>query len=404
MIDSGTKAASSHELTVEQLSAELVRISRKYFIIPHENDSNLLHTELKESAKIAIAARSEAPLRLLCTTLTEASAENLDKLTGKLRTYMQGGCDWALLVYRGDMHIAAAYKEVLSTIDLNGSRVVLFAYDSNRLDILDRYGKFPKDMLTNRTSIAQAIYGNRYNHKLFPKPMLLTALIPLLADYQYVWIFDDDIEVANYNVTALLKKLICSFDSRPYISQPLIHHHTQFYDYLNQQSWEHRPDIIVSETGFIEIQTPIFHTGFLNWYLRNIVGRVLWQVHTLGADWGFDQTFCTAARLYAEEEALYHYRNCNKTAEITDKVRKEIRSKLRACTIIVDGPPVHHHDWKATRNEEGPALHRATNNELEGAMAKMFPFLVLNGRDPRASPSSNHDLQFSTAFMPDCPL
>ena len=61
------------------------------------------------------------------------------------------------------------------------------------------------------------------------------------------------------------------------------------------------PTLVAAETGFIEVQAPVFEAHFLTWWVRFLVTPLLGAAHVLGADWGVDALFCRAARMYASE-------------------------------------------------------------------------------------------------------
>jgi hypothetical protein len=67
-----------------------------------------------------------------------------------------------------------------------------------------------------------------------------------------------------------------AFESAPLVAQPLIYENTQAYDFLNYRAWEDHPALIIAAAaGFIEIQTPVLHSGFLQWFLSHVVARML---------------------------------------------------------------------------------------------------------------------------------
>lgn len=218
---------------------------------------------------------------LLCATFIGSNDASMNQLSKRLQS-MIGSCDWAIYVYGGDMDIAAAYKLQLIHMKLpKNNKIVAYEYNISRYDILQKYGRYDG----NSTNLMKDYHKCPFNHKIFPKPMLMTLLIPLLHSYQYVWTFDGDISISSMDIDRLFHNLRSSLGGPILVAQPLIFDNTQVYEYLNYDSWnkETYRDVIAAETRFIEIQAPIFDAKYLTWYLRNIVSSVLWAVHILGA-------------------------------------------------------------------------------------------------------------------------
>lgn len=238
-------------------------------------------------------------LPLLCTTFIDGNYHHLSMLHQRI-TAPNGTCDWAILMFRGSKELAQQTELALQSMDLQGHKIVLFEYKMDYLEILDRYGVFNESMFVgskaNRSlAIEQALKHHPYNIKFFPKPLLLMNLIPIAANYDYVWFFDDDIFIHGFDINRFLRNLHCAFDQPPVIAQPLVHDNTQIYWYFNYDPWKAHPGVIAHETKFIEMQTPVFNGEFLKFYLSKIISRLLWPLHILGVDWGFDNTFCSMA-------------------------------------------------------------------------------------------------------------
>lgn len=63
--------------------------------------------------------------------------------------------------------------------------------------------------------------------------MLLTALLPVLdlSVYSYVWIFDGDIYLQDFDMNTFSKTVRCSFPIPPLVSQPLVYENSQVNRY-----------------------------------------------------------------------------------------------------------------------------------------------------------------------------
>jgi len=146
---------------------------------------------------------------------------------------------------------------------------------------------------------ATALSGAKINHIVYPKALMFIFLLPYVEQYRYIWILDGDLNLQGFNAKRFLQIWHCSFIQDPLIVQPVIAENTQTYKYLNQKSWtEHRDRVVAAHTGFVEIQAPVMDTHLFRFYVLSFVLPLVVPAHILGADWGFDQLFCNAAKLY----------------------------------------------------------------------------------------------------------
>jgi hypothetical protein len=340
--------------------------------------------------------------KLLCTTFGESTPDGLTLLSQRILS-LESGCHWAIFIYRGSQALAEDFNRNLSTRSWNKSKVVLFHYNTSRLDIMLEYGIFgglAENMYRPDVvkSVRQSFQKYPYNRKILPKPMLLMYLLPMIGQYERVWLFDGDISVQEFDLPQYLFNLHCAFSVPPYISQPLVKESTQSYRYLNSNGWLNRPDAIVAGTGFIEVQTPVFHAGLLEWILRNVVSRVIWPLHVLGADFGFDTLFCRSATLFAEEMALIEYLeslpNYNRNnleplySSISEETMESIRKPLVPCAVVVRGTPISHQDSKVILKDVGLRIKESLNALMRQLLIELFPHIYYPGNilpsDPRS--------------------
>jgi hypothetical protein len=393
---------------------------------------DVIKSSIKLHAKSHVEEKRKADRminRMLCVTFTNADEDSLCTLTKRLQS-MIDSCDWIIYVFGGNMTLADEFNAQIPSLTLPYSnRIVNFAYNMSRSDILLQYGIFPEAELEE---VRSAVLRLPYNQKIFPKPMLMATLIPLLDQYQYTWIFDGDISISSVNITHVLHNLQCAFAHTPYVAQPLVYEDTQAYDYLNLKSWSSYPDVIAAATGFIEIQAPIFQSSFLAWYLKNIVGRAMWPTHILGADWGYDSIFCKSASIFAEEILLEEYGqgtraipeelqqliNSTETSSksqtfqsylnsrnIEHMKREMIRKDLVSCAVIVEGTPVRHFDQRAIDRSMGYQIRKALNHELTAILKQLYPGFMQRGLEASCNPldsSSKYHHQISRDYVSAC--
>jgi len=130
-----------------------------------------------------------------------------------------------------------------------------------------------------------------FNGRIYPKILLFILLLPYLSpdgdgasemdmnkgisrdsQHHHVWILDGDISLEGFSLPEFMMVHLCALDGlRPLIAQPLIIESTQTYPYLNSHSWTYHPDLIASQSGFLEIQAPMIDALFLRWFIHSFV-------------------------------------------------------------------------------------------------------------------------------------
>jgi hypothetical protein len=364
----------------------ILNSSLEYPIKPlYRPDIDRLLDDYLEEDSLTNGIMTKPSLPLLCVTFIEGNRHQLATLHHRI-VAPNGTCHWAIIMFRGSKQLAHAAERALQKVDLKGHKIVLFDYAMDRQKILDRYGVFDDRMfasskLNRSMTIEEALNRHPYNTKFFPKPMLLMNLIPIASTYDYVWFFDGDIFLHGFDIPRFLRNLHCAFDKAPIIAQPLVSENTQIYWYFNYMPWKAHPGVIAHETRFIEMQTPVFNGHFLEFYLSQVIGRLLWPLHILGVDWGFDNTFCSMATSYAErrELAMYKLRN-NLTMPLDEKMIASIlRQNLTPCAVIVDGTPIHHHNQRLIDADQPWGNRKYMSFQMGEIFRKSFPDHYVNG-------------------------
>jgi hypothetical protein len=262
---------------------------------------------------------------VLCVTFMELSAEAVQRHVENMQS-TKNTCYWVYMIYKYDLatktDLLDNFNRMLTAAaaDNTQGRTVNYAIEialpRNEIitDIAQqcRYIRNTKvfaDYLLEgpcgRIEAAERVqhsttgitYAGNYNALVYPKVLLFTKLLWQLSNYRYVWIVDGDISLKKHNIAEFVETARCAFDAPSLVAQPTVAENTQTYHYFNKNSWKHSK-AIAAQTGFVEIQVPLIDAQLFQWYVLRFVLPIVIPVHILGADWGFDELFCSAARLY----------------------------------------------------------------------------------------------------------
>lgn len=277
-------------------------------------------------------------------------------------------CDWVVVVYSNPSHLSEqdisqqlhhlVAKNRSFLLDKQQSITVLLApsrddeSQANKFySECESYITTPTDHFSyNKTSHpspcrtltpSQAIHY--HNPLLYSKVAMLILLLNIIPRYKYVWLLDSDLSLDGFNSTrfvevhqSLHRNIKDTHELHvplPLVSQPLIHEDTQYYPYLQTKSWEGNQSVVMSDSGFIEIQAPLLYGPLLEWYIMSFIVPLYPVLHVLGADWGFDELFCSAARSFYRQIA---HANANDTS---------FNESNSVCSIITaKGTSIHHHN------------------------------------------------------------
>lgn len=231
--------------------------------------------------------------------------------------------------------------------------------------------------------------SSQYNSFLYSKASLVYLLLPILPNYEYIWILDGDMVIdAQFDVKKFLLIHQCSFLQVPIIIQPLIRENTQFYRYLQRDGWN-KYGYLSSEVGFVEIQVPMFDSKFLQWYLLAFVTPMLELVHILGADWGFDELFCPSAREYiihGKDPTNYLYHQ-------------------PACTVAISNISIHHKNMNEIGITIGHHIKLELNYCLMRIVRRLFPSYAQNGLLSHTNPfNPGTTFQRKSSLLSNCSL
>ena len=263
--------------------------------------------------------------------------------------------------------------------------------------------------------------------KLYPKMLLIFySLLHLTHRTKYTWVLDSDISLQHFDFAQFQKIVWHAFPNPLILAQPLIRGKTQSYPYLNRDYWLNQQssavrNILAVESKFIEIQAPLFNTGFLVWYMVSFVLPLTLDLDRLGADWGFDQIFCRAAEEFSiatnrisprnksqvdlaghnsfsnEDVHWQHHMGQQRREDMLGEEKNQGQlsnveeiSRPVACAIIVANAnfslSVGHSDTKQTDRRIGAAAKKAANAEMMHVVATAYPQWVRDGHDKAMHP------------------
>ena len=134
----------------------------------------------------------------------------------------------------------------------------------------------------------------------------------------------------------------------------------QFFTYLNLDFWQRQQQknnyssiVLASSVGLIEQQVPLFNSMFFEWFVKRVLALTRDKALEMGADWGADRIWCSAANAYAlkvlnwtipEGPAPSLPSNpIKRSKEVWDRMNLNITS----CAVIVAAAPIRHLDTRS---------------------------------------------------------
>jgi len=259
-----------------------------------------------------------------------------------------------------------------------------------------------------------------YNNRAYPKTLQYTYLLSILPKYRKVWLLDSDISLLGFHPEPFFRIIECAFEEPPIIAQPLITSSSkdtggkaQSYKYLNEQYWKsdrENGQVDAASTSFIEIQAPLMNAAYFEWFVTRMIIPLLAPSHFLGADWGFDNLFCTTAGLY---RSLTKVRTPAGAEGSAGKGKRRGRQLLQmgslspACVVTVGADPIRHLNVNAQdiSNNGNHKQHQDTisqahahsrkkmlqrlNKEMMSIIRELMPNFFMSGHGKESDPKSN---------------
>ena len=219
---------------------------------------------------------------LLCVVFMKASVNNLVTVLSNMQR-LGDACDWAVIFYAGE------YKEevkVCSHPKLK-SRLVLCTRPRATLRVNDGV-----DVSNSKEHLSKSV----------PKTVLYRSLLPLLPNYERIFLLDEDISLVEFDYNIYSEVWDCAFrhQSPPLITQAVVAEDTQFFDFVSERSWRDK-NIVATASGLVEQQAPLFDSIFFEWFVKRVLKSTYQYALEYGVDWGHDRSWCNAAAMYSVE-------------------------------------------------------------------------------------------------------
>jgi len=224
--------------------------------------------------------------------------------------------------------------------------------------------------------------------KGIPKPLMYGDVLPILKNYKYVFVLDEDISFRDFNLSAYMTYHDCAFSPSPppLVSQPLIAESTQDFNYLNYNSWKNQikhKGIVAVQSPFIEQQVPYFNSLFFQWLIQYVLPPSFPLARQTESSWGPDNIWCGAAKTFASKVLGYNPKT------------------YISCAIILKGHAIHHLNLhtirakkknKANFQEGGFRMHRYFRSNY----GDWFEWGRNNSRNPLHSTKFNFTRVYAT--------
>ena len=201
------------------------------------------------------------------------------------------------------------------------------------------------------------------NYSFVPKFHFHAQVPEWIAEYEYVWLIDDDISLVDFNATAFFRRHQRMYPTGPpLVAQPTISAEwPQDMPLVNEGDWPEGAHVAV--TNMVEQQAPIMDTRFWRWLQNQSTSLRAEQVR-MHTDYGYDTSWCAAAAFYA-------------TTEPPRLPLAEATGQRTACGII--NVPVFHEDTRSIgwESDGGKFIERGFEVmrwicEKDGSMARFF--------------------------------
>lgn len=366
-------ARSRYPLTShEELSARIIKMKKKVLAIGHDEEVLLsiqafqqskkkFESKMKEMNQSSYSPVKENRNGFLCSVFLKLTNSSLETLNNNMmHTSHYNFCDWIVIAYAGNEKMLEEVQNSAIKLNINLIHCSMLQY-SNLKHVIN---KFWSNIIDN--------IGKQTLH-IYPKPLIYIELIPYLKKYEYVWLLDDDISLQEINLQYINARLF-SKNSNIKHMQPLISQLTvtdnsiteKFYKFLNSKNWRiNHNSIDIIPTSFIEMQSPILESNFLEWFLDVVIIPMSAPMAILESDFGLDNIWCGAANFYSEKLRNNHKNNIyngnnnfierysgnfSRNSEDLNGNIKNLNTKhLIPCGLIVTNQSIIHLDFKSSK-------------------------------------------------------
>lgn len=333
--------------------------------------------------------RKRSANNILCATFMKTTKKSLKNLYSNIAT-VGDECDWAILVYGGtkEAEQSLCKNETIQNRILYCNRSTFSNWRINFTQISDLLDFDHVDV-----NILKSYVSDKKISKIkhLTKTVMYHELLPLLTNYQKIFLIDEDISLSipSFNLTASLLIWDCSFSRPPLIAQPLINQKgSQYYRFLNYKSWSGK-NITSAAVGLIEQQAPMFDTRFFRWFVSEVMIHTKVYALIYQADWGHDRTWCKAARMYGREVLGW-------------------RGYQHSCILLVGSNPVYHLNANSiSTKHKDPNTFRKAGMIVVRKYTSLFPSWVerdvVSGTDPLNPKNKKRYPKIKTLNSSFCP-
>ena len=148
-------------------------------------------------------------------------------------------------------------------------------------------------------------------HTHIPKQAMFSYLVGVAADYNKIWLLDEDISLVGFNIPQFLYFSNChdrsqadTPDTQLLVTQPIVAQNTQDRISVSASYWKQLQNESLAKhvegstnrvlsgtyTGFVESQAPLFESNYFIWYTNYIIAPLRKQHLTLQSGWGAGHT------------------------------------------------------------------------------------------------------------------
>lgn len=341
---------------------------------------------------------------VLCVTFLSYEHKPIQQFLSNLKS-TANHCDWALVFYDGDVAKIDKFCESLATVIVEGgvgagnSSSSVLSNAHRRFSNADSYAlnattsirlcqRAPVSMNRREVKITAADGAVMKQNLSIPKSVLYQELLPVLSSYNYTFILDQDISLGSFDIAGFMLTRRCAFwpDEPPLVVQPLIKQDTQYFPYVHLSVWMrysklHKGRPLAATVGLVEQQVPFFHTPFLEWYIRSVLGVITHIALELGVDQSLDKTWCRAAHMYRK-------------VVLNDSTAQ----KNSGCAVIIGEDGVHSVSHTNSHSLQNKKANRKVYAEKAAVVNQYyesyFPHWVVQDLKQRISPLEDHRHEF----------
>ena len=340
---------------------------------------------------------------MLCVSFVKGSEKPLELLR-KNMNMMGRNCEWAVIFYDESTHSVDDFcdfspitEDATQNTNTNVNNINMIAGATAKGNVTLVHCKRAAETLNRPTTFIPTQDGKIIQQSVsVPKTVLYRELLPLLPQYETVFMLDEDISLEGFNIKSFMNVWNCAFGSnpRPLIAQPLIVEKTQYFPFVHLETWQKvNRTIYASGVGLVEQQVPFFDALFFEWFVRRVLSQTRDLALRQGVDQSHDRTWCRAAAMYSS-----YVLNVNYT-----------RSRGQPCALIIGGEAptaVHHLNTRSLQNKKANrSLYREKAHAVNQLYRNLFPSWCLEDIRRAINPlDKTHGRKYKkyTSLNPQC--